>query len=297
MKYLFLAVSILLSVANACLLRGFANKSKGKPYSAFLFNTGVNATWIVILTISYLLNGNGFSKGALAFGIAYGIILFLFLFFKTQSMAEGPVSLSTLIASCAFVISTWFGVVYANETINVFQIIGMLLLLVSLVLCVNPKKSGEKLSAKWFMYCFGFFIAGGLIGILYKIFGKSPSKNDVDAMLLSASIVSSLLFFIMGIIRDGKNCSVYFNKVSVVFMICCGFASCLYIRMNVSLANLIPSVVFFPVSNGGMVILSTLAGKVFFKEKLNKIQLCGIALGCIAVVITGCGAAVYNLLF
>ena len=110
------------------------------------------------------------SKGSLIYGIFYGIILFLFLFFKTQSMAKGPVALSTLIGSCAFIIATLFGVIYAKEPINVFQIIGMLMLLISLFLCVNPRKSMEKLSLEWILYSVGFFIAGGLVGILYKLF-------------------------------------------------------------------------------------------------------------------------------
>ena len=79
-------------------------------------------------------------------------------------------------------------------------------------------------------------------------------------------------------------------------MILCGMASCIYIRMNLTLSNMIPSAIFFPVSNGGMVILSTIGGKLFFKEKLNKIQISGILLGCVAVAITGCGDFIYNLI-
>lgn len=299
MKYILMTVSILLSVVNACLLRSYSRVDGKREYSPFLFNAGVSVVWILILLVSFLIMGRGFSVGALIYGSVYGVILCAFLFFKTQSMAEGPVSLSTLIGSCAFVIATWFGVVYANERVNSFQLAGMAMLIVSLVLCVNPKKSGEKLTVKWMFYCLGFFIAGGFVGILYKLFGKSDASNDVDAMILIASVVSAVLFFAVGAIREKKKNSITLlpDKKTLLFVVMCGVASCVYIRLNVSLSAIIPSVIFFPVSNGGMVILSTVIGKIVFKEKLNNIQVVGIIIGCIAVVVTGCGEALYKFIF
>ena len=298
MKYLFMTISIILSVANACLLRGYSSKNKEKPYSPFLFNAGVSIVWIFLMTASYLAGGIRFVPVAVIYGAVYGVILCAFLFFKTGCMAEGPVSLSTLIGSCAFVIATWFGVFYNDESVSVFQLIGMLLLLVSLVLCVNPKKSGEKLTAKWFIYCLGFFLAGGFVGIIYKLFGGSSAKAEYDMMILTASVASAVLFLVMGILKSSpKNGdSIKPSKRTLLFMLFCGMASCLYIRMNLTLSNMIPSAIFFPVSNGGMVILSTIGGKLFFKEKLNKMQVSGILLGCIAVVITGCGDYLYSLI-
>lgn len=296
MKYLFMTISILLSAVNACLLKKYAEVNK-KDYNPFLFNAGLSFVWVAILFVLLLISDNKFSLSAIAYGAAYGIILFAFLFFKSQSMAHGPVSLSTLIGSCAFVIATGFGVIYANETVNTFQLIGMFMLLVSLIMCVNPKKSGEKLTKKWIIYCLGFFFAGGFVGIIYKLFGKSPASSDVEVMMLTASVVSFLLFLITGIAQAKTAEKIKPDKTIFIYMILSGIASCAYIRMNLSLSNIIPSIIFFPVSNGGMVILSTILGRAIFKEKLNTLQLCGIALGCLAVVTTGCGDFLYGLLF
>lgn len=296
MKYIFMLIAILLSVMNACILKKYGEINK-KNYSPFLFNAGVSIVWIIILFTLFLFVDSRISLGAIVYGVVYGVILFAFLLFKTQSMANGPVSLSTLIGSCAFVIATGFGVFYANEKVSTIQLIGMLMLLISLIMCVNPQRSGEKLTGKWFFYCFGFFLAGGLVGVLYKLFGNSPFSFDVEIMLLTAAIVSSLLFSIVGIVQAKSFSKIKPDKTILIFMLLSGIASCLYIRMNLSLSNIIPSIVFFPVSNGGMVILSTVIGRIVFKEKLNTLQLCGIAIGCIAVVITGCGDYLYNIFF
>ena len=135
------------------------------------------------------------SRGAVLFGTVYGVIFCLFLYCKNQAISQGPVSLTSLIGNCAFIPATWFGVLYANERVSAFQIVGMCLMLIALFFCINPKKSGERLSAKWFLSCLAFFCVGGLIGMFYKVFGKSEAAGEVNAMMLSASIVSCILFF------------------------------------------------------------------------------------------------------
>lgn len=296
MSYFIMFVSIFLSVVNACILRQYGAVDK-KGFNVYLFNTGVSVVWILIMSTLFFASGNTLNPEALFYGGIYGIILFTFLLFKTQSMANGPVSLTTLIGSCAFVIATAFGVICCGESVNAMQLIGMTLLLVSLFFCVNPKKSTEKLTKKWIKYCLGFFLAGGFVGILYKLFGKSQASGERETMLLTAAIVSTLLFFIFGLTEAKRNgVKVKPPKAVIPFMLLSGIVSCAYIRLNLSLSAVIPSVIFFPVSNGGMVILSTIAGRVLFKEKLTTMQYIGIALGCIAVVVIGSGDAILSLL-
>ena len=292
MEYLLITIAIFFGILNSILLHKFKNKTFKTPGDAFFFNGGVSIVWMITLFIWSLLSEHTvISLEAIFYGIIYGVILCSFLYFKTEAMASGPVSLTTLIGSAAFIIATWFGVIYASEEINFFQLLGMGLILLSLFMCVNPKKSAEKLTLKWFIYCIAFFIAGGLVGILYKVFGKSDVSDQVNTMMLTASIVSAVLFFVMGhfVNRISKKEAPSIHKGALIYILLSGIAGCIYIRLNIPLANLIPSAVFFPVSNGAMVILTTLAGNVLFKEKLSGIQKAGIGLGLAAILIIGCG--------
>ena len=300
-KYVLMAISICLSVFSSCLLRSFSNKKlAANSGDLFLFNAALSAVWTIVLGIWYLLSAdNGASHMAYVFGAAYGVIMCAFLFTKTCSLGEGPVSLTTLIGSCAFIIATWFGVIYANEpSINAVQYIGMALLVVSLILCINPKKSGEKLTVKWFAYAFAFFVAGGFLGIINKMFGKSDASAEVNAMMLTASVVSAVLFVIIGFLFNkvtGKPMPVI-KRGAWIYILVCGVASCLYQRLNVMLAKEILSVIFFPVSNGSMVLLSTVMGRIIFKERLRSVQIFGIIIGLIAIIMTGCSSLIYSLL-
>ena len=299
MKYILMSISIVFSVINAGLLRNFANKTVNNKYSPFIFNAGVSVVWIMLLTAWLFISRDcNISLTAVIYGIVYGIILGLFLLFKMLATAEGPVSLTTLIGSCAFIIATGFSVFYAGETVTVFQLIGMGLLIISLILCINPKKSGEKLTGKWFFYCFMFFLIGGLVGILYKLFGKSAASEQVNIMILVASIVSCIFFISGGFIEAKKNKKKIEspNRFVLAHMLLCGIAGCVYIRLNVSLSGIIPGAIFFPVSNGGMVILSTIIGKLLFMEKLKTIQIIGILIGLIAIIINGCGDVLWTMI-
>ena len=293
-------VSVLLASLNSLILRKFKNRTFTTPGDSFFFNGGMSIIWTLIMTVWFLCSDDvKISVPAILFGAIYGVILCLFLYCKNQAISEGPVSLTSLIGNCAFIPATWFGVVYASEAVNAFQIIGMCLMLIALFLCINPKKSEEPLTAKWFISCLAFFVAGGFIGMFYKVFGKSDAASEVNAMMLSASIVSCILFFVVGLVinKIGKHPMPKIHKGALPYVLLAGITGCIYIRLNVSLSALIPSAIFFPVANGGIVVITTLAGALAFREKLNRIQLWGVLLGLIALIVTGSGDVIGKLLF
>lgn len=297
MEYALMAVSVLFASLNSIILRIFKNRTVKTSGDSFFFNGGLSLIWTVIMTVWFFASGDrSISVGALIFGAIYGVILCLFLFFKNESIASGPVSLTSLIANCAFIIATFFGVLYANERISVFQLVGMALILFSLFLCINPKKSSEKLTAKWFFYCFGSFVIGGLIGIFYKVFGKSDVAGEVNGMMLTASVVSVVCFFGAGLLlnRAKGEALPRIRRGAWLFVLLCGVTGCIYMRLNVALSAWIPSPIFFPVTNGGIVVITTVAGAILFREKLARIQRSGILVGLVGILMTGCGEAVWN---
>lgn len=299
-KYIVMIISVLLASLNSLVLRKFKNKSFKTPGDSFFFNGSMSLIWTFIMSLVFIFSKDSrFNPLAIIFGAVYGIILCLFLYFKNESIAEGPVSLTSLIGNCAFIPATFFGVIYASESISVFQIVGILMMLFALFLCINPKKSGEPLTAKWFILCLSFFIAGGFIGMFYKVFGKSEAAADVNLMMLSASAVSCILFFLFGLIinKSRKSAAPTVSRVALPYVLIAGVTGCAYIRLNVSLSALIPSPIFFPVANGGIVIITTLIGAFLFRERLSRTQIWGILIGLLALVTTGGGEAIYNLIF
>ena len=298
MDYLLMAVAITFGAVNSIVLRIFKNRTFTTPGDVFFFNGGVSAVWVLVMSLWFIIGGGSISTGSVAYGAVYAVILCLFFYLKTEALASGPIALTTLISSAAFIIPTLYGVVAYAEIVNSVQAIGIILITISLFMCINPKNSHEKLTAKWFVYCFAFFLVGGLLGIFYKIFGKSEFSADINSMMLSASFISAILYFAFGAILNTarKYPLPKIHMQSLIFILASGIAGCIYIRLNISLSAVIPSPIFFPVSNGALVLISTAAGYAFFKEKLKAVQILGMLLGIISIVIIGCSNIILGLL-
>lgn len=59
--------------------------------------------------------------------------------------------------------------------------------------------------------------------------------------------------------------------------------------MNLYLSGALPSILFFPIMNGGLILLSSLAGWIVFREKLTRSQIFSLLLGVVAVCLIGNG--------
>ncbi len=287
--YILLFIAVAFAVINGCILHSFNNRDIRNVGDTFFFNGGISAIWVIILAVFSTVSGDFvISSGSAFYGAIYGVIICSFLLFKNLSLTSGPVSLTILIGSCPFILTTLFGVIFMNQSVNAMQILGIILIIVSLILCISPKK-GEKISIKWLILSAMFFLAGGGVGILYMVFGASDSASEINGMMFCAACVAFVLYFLVGFIINliSKKPCPKIHKSGIPFILLCGIASCTYMRMNLYLSTVIPSVVFFPLSNSSVVILSTLSGVILFKEKLSKVQISGMLIGLAALVITG----------
>ncbi len=289
-----MCISILFAVLNSALLHRFANRDLNNLGDYLLFNGVISAVWSVMLFMLTLISDSFyFDRSTLLFSLIYALILCMFQFFKTMAFSDGPVALTTLISSCAFLITTAYSVCFEHDSIGAGKMLGILLLLVFLVLCIDlqEKSDAEKrpISIKWLIWTLLLFAAGGSVGIFYRLFGKSNAATHMNSMMLAASLFSAVFFFIGGIcvnhLRDLP--SPKLSPKALHYALLAGLTSCVYNRLNFSLANLIPGTIFFPVSNGVMVMLSALIGRFFFDEKLKGRRIVGLLLGTVAIAIIG----------
>ena len=57
--------------------------------------------------------------------------------------------------------------------------------------------------------------------------------------------------------------------------------------INLYLSAKLPSIVLFPILNGGVIVLSGLAALLIFKENLSRSEYAGIAIGTLAICLLG----------
>lgn len=320
MLYLFLAVSVLAAVANNMLLH--LPILKRCRVNEFAFNGGVAAVWIVLLLA---FNGglHGYSSDTFLYGALYGIVLAGFLFCKMQAFANGPIHFTSLIGSSSFILTTVFNAVYWKEAVSPWQIAGIVLMLAAVFLITyRPRRESteqkQKLTWKWKIYAAFFFLFSALTGIIFR-FHQAADAARTDEMMIFASAVVIALLAILGSgaalfgrrrrpaaestpaaeqqsavqPSDGGTAAAESGVLPVkkrvlavgALTLACGVAGCVYNRLNIYLSGAMANAVFFPLFNGGNIILSTLAGWLLFREALSKMQMAGIACGMVAVVL------------
>ena len=60
-------------------------------------------------------------------------------------------------------------------------------------------------------------------------------------------------------------------------------------KTNTYLSGVLPSVIVFPVINGGVILATTIVSRFIFKEKLSLLQKAGLAVGALGIVCIAIG--------
>ena len=74
---------------------------------------------------------------------------------------------------------------------------------------------------------------------------------------------------------------------STIFVIVAGIIIGAVNKINLYLSGVMVSYIFFPIVNGGVIILSSLAAITVFREKLSRNQLIGLLFGIASVLCLG----------
>ena len=226
--------------------------------------------------------------------ILFGTITALQGIAMLTAMRLGPVSYTMMFSSFSTVITALSGVLFFNESITPLKIFGILLMLVSFVFAVERSKDNKKGNFAWLMLCIAVFLGTGGIGLMQKVYQTSEYKNELDIFLVLAFIVcaavASLASAILSHTKEKKNpLFPEIDKKQAVFLILftLGGGVCVAInnKLNLFLSGVLDTSVFFPIANGGAVVLSTLFAFFFFKERLSLRRWIGLFIGVLAVVL------------
>lgn len=243
-----------------------------------------------------LLSGGNFSVSPYTawMAILFGIITAAQQITNSAALSAGPWSYTSVIISMSTVITALSGVLFFSESIRMTQVFGIALMLVCLVLSVKPE-SGEqkKKSLRWFLFTLISCICSGGVGIMQKIHQSSDHRGELTMFLIIAFIGSFLFssgnLLIEKIHTGGRKEPLFSSKASAslltVLFCAAGIGIALNNLINLYLSGVVESAIFFPIVNGGGLVLITVASLVFFREKLSGRQWLGMAFGTAAVLL------------
>ena len=290
MNTILLIVSML-----ACLLGGILNKSysrkTGGNFSALiLFNAGIMFTASCVL---FFWGGIGsVSLFTLLTGVAFGAITTLQSIAFLRALQLGDLSLTNMFVSFSSVLSAISGALFFGESLLPIHLIGIVLMLASCTRIIGRSEEKKSTSMRWLLLCIVVFFTTGGIGIMQKFHQHSAYKVELNAFLVIAFGLGGLASMVLfGILRkkNGPLVPAEERKKFIPFLLCwmvlTGASVAANHKLNLFLSGVIDSAVFFPIINGGGLMLACLAGWLIFKEKLSKKQCLGVALGILAVIL------------
>lgn len=294
MIYSLLGISMLACLVGFLTKKIWCNQYSNAPSLTHLYNAITSIISALSIWIFMGLKFPELSWFTVLLGVVFGIVTALQAVFMIKAFEKGSFSYTSVLISLSTIIPTLSGVLFFHETISPIQIVGIAFMMVCFVCSVEHKGSEKKASWIWLLYVGVAFLMTGVIGILQKWHQSTVYRGELDGFLLIAFVIS---FFYSGIsfvalnaqCRESSNESKksLSNKlVSVLLLIVFG-GICVAAnnKINLYLSGVMDSAVFFPVVNGGGLILSTISSLVFFKEKPTVRQWIGMVIGIVAVVL------------
>jgi drug/metabolite transporter (DMT)-like permease len=287
-------IALLIISMAACLFCAVIKKIYTRDSSGNLtYIHSFNAVAGIVSAIVLFLWG-GFGECSLytaILGAVFGVVTSLQYIFMMKALQLGPLSFTTVISAFSTVITALSGLFF-GDSIGVFQIIGIVLMLASFIFAVEKKSDEKKGSFIWLVFCILCFIMTGGIGIMQKIHQESAHKSELNAFLVIAFAVSFIFSIILMLIAKKKEKAPIFEKtksgsinwIFIVLMVISGICIAANNKLNLYLAGVLDSAFFFPMVNGGHLVLTTLTAVVFFREKLTFKQWIGVALGTLSVL-------------
>ena len=204
-------------------------------------------------------------------------------------MKLGPMSFSVLFTYLSALIPTVFGCIYRSSMPTTVQIIGLILMVITFILSIDfNEESG--MSVKWLFAVAGSFLGMGLIGVCQTVHQTSSFAYEINGFLFWTFTFALLFFILLYIpyfIKGGKIGKNTYKPIDWANMTITGVFMGAINLINLYLSGKLPSIIFFPIVNGGVIILSGIASLVLFKEKMSKKKLCGLIIGIAATCLIG----------
>ena len=225
--------------------------------------------------------GSGWFIGALLLGLIF-ISVFNLMALTTQKSGLSVVSVAT---KMSVIIPITFGIFYYNESAAILKIVGIVLALVAVYLASVKDKSILKNNS--LLFPFLILIGSGIIDVSLKYFEQAHVK-DTDAGIFSATIFASagvlgILFISVQLFRKKIRLELK-NLIAGIALGVPNYFS-IYFLVQALRTDGLDSSTIFTLNNVSIVVLSTLLGILFFKERLLLKNWIGIALAVISIVL------------
>ncbi|PQL90734.1 EamA family transporter [Apibacter adventoris] len=218
-----------------------------------------NAPWFIFISLSFLMP-----------------FLFIIIGKCIKSIGIAKTDIAQRMSLLITILSAFL---FFKESYTLIKLLGLSIGFFSIFFIFHTSQKNNKQSNQWFLPLI-IFLGLGLVNILYKLISSNLNFTFTTSSLFifSGSFIFSLIF---NIIEKQK-----FQIINIFWglgLSILNFGNVIfYLKAHVALKNN-PSIVFATM-NLGVIILGSLIGIVFFKEKMSKLNYFGLALALLSIL-------------
>lgn len=279
MFYILLFVSAVLLALDFAINKLYQKRMGTTASAGFLYNAlqGLASCIIFFAIGGFKFNITPYS---LLMAAILAVLIMSYNLIGFRIMKKGSVAIYTLfLMTGGMLVPYIWGIAFLNEEFVWLRAVGVILIIFAVALSNFSK---QKFATTQLLMCVAVFVLNGFNSVVSKVHQVETSFetvnpfNFVALVGLCRFVVSGVAYIVCEAKNKNEKTKVDFKTVGLIVPISavlCGLASaCLLIGA----ANL-PATVVFPINTGGTMILSALAGVIFFKDKLSKSIVIGIA--------------------
>ena len=255
--YPLLALTLAASLGGGLVKSYYSKRVSASSGGYYLYNGVSSLVSAAVLTV--MGRSHAVSAFTLSLGVLFGAVTAVQQVTNAAALAVGPWSYTSVLISLSTVIPALSGAIFWHEKLTPAGIAGIALL---------------------------------AVGVLQKVHGSSSHSGELYDFLITAFVFSAVFSFILFARCAKKDRKSGARTVPdrplpllAAMFAAAGIAAALNNAINLRLAGTMNSAVFFPVVNGGGLVLTTAASVIFFHEKLTARQYVGLAAGIAAVLL------------
>ncbi|WP_103071476.1 EamA family transporter [Aquimarina sediminis] len=225
----------------------------------------------------------GWFYGTIILGVVF-ISVFNLMAITTQ---KNGLSVAAVATKMSLVIPIVFGIIAYHESTGVIKVIGILIALVAVYLTSTKNTSGIPITKKNLIFPILVFIGSGIIDTSIKFLETHyVAKNDIP--IFSASVFGfAALIGILTLLYKAITGTFEISLKNIIAGIGLGIPNyfSIYFLINALRHDSMDSSTVFTINNVAVLLVSTLAGIIFFREKLIPKNWIGISLAVLSIIL------------
>lgn len=230
------------------------------------------------------------------FALIMAVSLAVCTFSSLMALKSGTMVLNSLFGMAGLFVPCIAGVFLFGERISLIQVLGLVIFIVAAALLIGCSKEIYKnFSFKTLLLLIVTMLSDGTTMLAQKMFSYYVPGGDAGVFNFYAFFFSGVLSLLLFAVFRGKalvrheDAPTFIPAKIILYGLALSAAVFVISQVSTVAAATIPSVILFPVSNGGGMIICAIVSAIVFKEKLNTKSVIGLILGTLALIIINFG--------